>query len=134
MSTEMRFGPETPVVERMVECLRRATPEEVDALAADRGAALDAVTAAVRRVARSDARDASWRACSEVRWASKAAWYAGKAAAWDVDSDAWVHGWDAIMAVLARHGISPEQFGELTAPWIAAFGPLPEGSPEEEER
>ena len=106
------LGPQGEQVAALIERARALTADEVGGLSAARDAARDAAWAA--------ARDAAWDAARDA--ARDAAWAAARAAARDA---AWAAAWDAILAVLAvlaRDLISPEQFDVLYGPWREVIG------------
>ena len=103
------LGPQGEQVAALIERARALTADEVGGLSA--------------------ARDAAWAAAWGAAW--DAAWGAARAAAqdaaWDAARDAaWAAAWgaarDAILAVLARDLISPEQFDVLYGPWREVIG------------
>jgi hypothetical protein len=104
----MKYGPNTPAVEAVIERAGRLTPAEAESLVtsriadrtADRDAAWDA------------ARDAAWYAAWDD--ARSAAWEAARDSSWDF---AWVVVWDAVIAEMVRDLISDEHYETLMGPW-----------------
>ena len=95
-----KYGPQTAEIEAIIERLKTMTVDEVEALAAARDAA------------RKAARTAAWKA------ARTAAWYAARDVAWDAAREA---AWDAILALLVKDLITPEQFDLLYGPWASVM-------------
>ncbi|MHB1902622.1 MAG: hypothetical protein ACYCTG_00755 [Ferrimicrobium sp.] len=120
--TGLRFGPNTEAVERFIERIRHLTDEDMSALWEARHE--------VREVARSLA----WEAARD------AAWNAAKFETWDMAQDevynvmadlirrseklgAIVRGaiLPAILALVVKDSITPEQFDALHGPWASAM-------------
>jgi hypothetical protein len=118
MSAEQRFGPNSAAIERMLERLGTATPEELRAVG--------------------DARRGVWRGPWGVAWNTVKK--AGRREQWNA---AWLAAWNAsrkggrpivsisarfsmsgaMLAVLVRDLLPPKHFATLTAPWAKVFGP-----------
>ncbi len=111
MSQELRYGPHTAAVEAMLERLRRATGEELQALAEAKAAAGVAQWEA--------ARDAAWEAFWDV--ASSKDGY--QEAFWDGAGCGLYSVWLTIFAIIMGDLLSPEHRAELTGPWRETFGP-----------
>ncbi|MHB1701334.1 MAG: hypothetical protein ACYCSN_14580 [Acidobacteriaceae bacterium] len=98
--TEQKYGPQTPEIEALIAKIRSLTHEQAKAL----------------DDAWDDARNDAWYAVRyDASYAARdAAWYAARDAAWDAP---WYTARDAILALLVRDLITPEQFDLLYGPW-----------------
>ena len=99
------LGPQGREVAELVETARGLTPDQLDAINTARTATRDAALSA--------ALDAAWDAVWEA--ARKTA----RVAALDATPDA---AWNAVLAVLVRDLIAPEQYDILTEPWRTVMG------------
>lgn len=130
MSGELRYGPNTAAVERMLERLRSATAEELRTLAD------------VSRDADRDCWEDAWRAASAVAWEAGRGIGRGAVDPMSGSTNIWNVVWGAVkdVAIGARHLtwnvtsgaieaviicdlISPEDFATLTDSWAEVFGP-----------
>ena len=102
MTTD-KYGPNTEAVQQILDQIRDATPEQIEALRTARDAARDA------------AWYAAWYAARDAAWA--AAWYAARDAAWDA-------AWDAVVWDLAspEGPFTIEHRDLLIAPYKSVFG------------
>ena len=103
-----KYGPQTAEIEAVIERLKTMTADEIEALAAAwdaaRTVAWDAARTAAWYDVRYDVRDATWGA----------AWYDVR---YDVRDATWGAVRDAILALLVKDLITPEQFDLLYGPW-----------------
>jgi hypothetical protein len=104
----MKYGPNTPAVEALIERAGQMTAAEAESLdiswsdlrASARYAALDAVW------------DAAWSAAWDAVW--DAVWAAARDAAWGV---AWGAVRDAVLGEFSRDLITVEHYETLMGPW-----------------
>jgi hypothetical protein len=102
----VKYGPNTPAVEAVIERAGQLTPAEAES------ESLYAAWTPDRAAARRAARGTVWDAAREDAWgvAWSAAWHASRDAAW-------VSVRDAVLAELVRDLISGEHYETLTGPW-----------------
>jgi hypothetical protein len=119
------YGPNTALVERVIEQAEMATSWQAEALLSavvyswnDRYATWAYAWNAAQDAAWDNALDSAWYAALDA--ARYAAWD-GEDAPWHAVRDA---AFEAAGACVVRHLITPDQFDILTAPWVALFGPL----------
>ena len=96
----LKYGPNTAEVQALIDKLRTLT--------VDQARQLDAAWDSAWSDVWSDAWNSVWKA------ARTAAWYAARDVAWDAAREA---AWDAILALLVKDLITPEQFDLLYGPW-----------------
>lgn len=117
------YGPNTALVERVIEQAKTMTPEQAEALEA---AWIDdefAIWNSAKRAARRDAYGVARRAAHGA--GRDTAWYAARGASWKAGpDDAWFVTWNTAAACIVRDLITPEQFDTLTETWVSVFGPL----------
>jgi hypothetical protein len=100
----VKYGPNTPAVERLLKQLKGITPAQI----------VDLET--IGDVARYEAWSAAWDAGRNAAWS--AAWSAAWDAIWDMNrSMARDAAWDAVLALVVRDKISEEHFKVLYGPW-----------------
>ena len=112
-NTDLRYGPHTAEVERILEQIKTLTPEQGrqltdvvdDEFAFDITFVPDIALANALAIAAGDA----WYACGGTSW--KFEWYG----AWDAASA-------AINATAAQNEITPEQYARSVAPWESVMG------------
>ena len=130
----MKFGPQTTMIEALIERAKRLTPEQIESLFAARNDARNVAWSA----ARDAAWDATWNAARDAAWdaaldavqnASRdVMWDAAWDAVWDASRDvmwgaAWDAVWDAILALIARDLINESDFNTLYDPWANVMNP-----------
>ena len=103
------YGPQTPLVEALIERARDLTPNEFERLNAAWDSARRAAWVAVWNAAWDAARDAA----GDAAW--DAAWDAARDAAWDAARD-------AARALVVRDLITEDQYRILVQPWASVCG------------
>ena len=132
MMNDMKYGPQTYQIEKLIIKIKSLTPEQIDNLTSARDdawdAAWDAAWGAALDAARDDAWDATWDAARDAAWG--AAWGAARYDAWGA---AWGAAWGTALALVSRDLIG-EKFTQahydlLTKAWRDVIGEFEE--PEE---
>lgn len=130
MSVEQRFGPNTPAIERVLEQIANATPEQVAALgdalhaawSASLEAVLDSAWDAACTAARDAGRDAAWDGASDAVWDATrdAVWDAASHTARDAACDA-VEALVVADLVGSSHWLEQHHIDTLMGPYSSVF-------------
>jgi hypothetical protein len=120
--SDQQYGPQTAEIEAIIERLRAATLEQVKALGEARHGAQNETWGEAWNAARIKVCDEEWsRACEAAHEAVFEAARDNKE--W---SGAWYGARDAIMAIMVRDLITPNQFDLLYAPWAWVIDEKPQ--------
>jgi len=120
------LGPNGESVAALIDRARTLTPEEAERVNAARvaagtaavNAAWDSAGTAARVAAGTAAVNAAWYAA----WYAAGTWEAAVTAAWDAAlGAAWDAARDAVLALVVRDLITPEQFETLYGPWASVM-------------
>jgi len=98
VATTNEYGPNTEAIQAIIERLKTMTLDEANALHKARHAAWSEAWKTAKYAALDAAKD--WNAAKDSAW--NAVWNAGR---------------DAILALMVRDEITPEQFDLLYGPW-----------------
>jgi hypothetical protein len=119
--SDQEYGPQTAEIEALIERLRAATPEQVKTLGEARHGAQNKAWSEAWNEARIKVCDEEWsRACEE---AHEAVFEAARDKEW---SGAWYGARDAILAIMVRDLITPNQFDLLYSPWAWVIDEQPQ--------
>jgi hypothetical protein len=114
--TDFKYGAQTIEMEAFIDRLSTITPEQLDALSkayntatAARPEELWDAWCSAELVGRDEMREEAWSVARDAVRTGKrnAAWYSG---------------WYAILAILVRDLITPDQFDLLYSPWTSVMG------------
>lgn len=126
-STTTTYGPNTALVERVIEQAQAMTSEQAEELAAwdaARDHFLNPVIATAQHAARIVGRGVYRNVAGKAAWDATAVRTYYMETACDTALAARNAAWDAAAACVVRDLITPEQFDLLTAPWVSVFGSL----------
>lgn len=113
---DQKYGPQTSAISTVIERAKRRTEDEGKALAAAWNETLGAEQEAARDTA-------SWF----VPWNSARYAALDSVRAAELNADRYIAfnaAWDAILALMARDKITPEQYALLVSPWERVMGPI----------
>ena len=123
--TQLKYGPQTYQIEKLILKIKSLTPEQVKELDVARSAALEAALDAAWEAALYATRSAARSADLDAAWYD--AWYTARVAVW---GDAWYAAEYAIMALvvcdLIGDEFAQEHYDLLTKPWRDVVGEFEE--------